>query len=129
LSAGVRLVGSGLFAIATVVAAIAWSGDDRGSSSPPAVAASTDLVANGRAIFTAKGCVVCHERFQVGPDLRGLRARAGARVEGLDAEAYVRQSVREPQAFFAGSTSGAVMPTLEVSDAELDALVAYLLSR
>ncbi len=48
-------------------------------------------------------------------------------MEGLDAEAYVRQSIRQPQAFQVAGFTTVEMPTLAVSDAELDALVHYLL--
>jgi hypothetical protein len=50
-------------------------------------------------------------------------------VPGLAAEAYVRQSVRQPQAFVVPGFDGAFtrMPALPVSDAELEALVDFLL--
>jgi cytochrome c oxidase subunit 2 len=98
-------------------------------------AGSPGTVASGAQLFRAKGCNGCHEgpgappTVEVGPALTGLRDRADQRVAGLGAEAYVRQSVRQPQAFVVpgfGETFTR-MPTLAVSDAELDALVAYLL--
>ncbi len=48
----------------------------------------------------------------------------------MDAEAYVRQSILEPGAFPPGGGEDAfeAMPTLPVTPAELDALVAYLLA-
>jgi cytochrome c oxidase subunit 2 len=89
---------------------------------------------DGRAVFTTKGCTSCHSIQGVaggatfGPDLTGLPDRAGDRVEGLDADGYVRQSVLDPQAFVVpefGETS--IMPTLPLNTEELDALVKYLL--
>jgi hypothetical protein len=60
--------------------------------------------------------------------LTDLATRAAGRVEGLDAEGYVRQSVLSPQAFIVpGFETPFSMPMLTVSDAELDAIVAFLL--
>ena len=101
-------------------------------------AAPATATVSGEVVFRAKGCASCHDSavgqstFDVGPDLRQL-ATVGSRVDGLDLEAYVRQSVRTPQAFvvpgFAGDDGGSEMPTLDVSDQELDALVALLVGR
>src|SRR5215207_1918120 len=59
----------------------------------------------GAELFRAKGCVACHDaegsssRFHIGPSLVTLDEVAGVRVEGLGAEAYVRQSILAPGAF------------------------------
>lgn len=87
---------------------------------------------DGRSLFQAKGCVGCHQRgdlgqFQIGPDLTGLASWAGTRVEGLGAEEYVRQSMRQPQAYLVSGYQGIEMPTLTLTDAEVDALVEFLL--
>ena len=63
----------------------------------------------------------------VGPDLGELPNVAASRVRGLDAAAYVRQSIRTPQAFVVAGYTEVLMPTLPVDDQELDALVRYLL--
>ncbi|MGH8870991.1 MAG: c-type cytochrome [Acidimicrobiia bacterium] len=87
---------------------------------------------DGRTVLMTKGCTGCHSRdgvsetAQIGPNLTGLADRAGARVEGLDAEAYVRQSVLDPQAFIVEGY-GPQMPTLPLDTEELDALVEFLL--
>ncbi|HEX9762151.1 MAG TPA: hypothetical protein VGA97_03530, partial [Acidimicrobiia bacterium] len=62
---------------------------------------------------------------QIGPDLTRVEAVAGSRVDGLSAEEYIRQSLREPQAFVV-SGFGPQMPTLSLSDAEVEALVELL---
>lgn len=88
----------------------------------------------GALLFATKGCVGCHmhaslpsARMQVGPNLTDLADRAATRVVGLDARAYIRQSIREPGAYrVPGHT--AVMPDLGVSDEEIDSLIAFLLS-
>jgi mono/diheme cytochrome c family protein len=127
VSATLRLLATGTLAIVAVGAALLWS--DGGGDSSTTAASSASGIQAGRAVFEAKGCVVCHEEARVGPDLTGLGDRAADRVDGLDAEQYIRQSVREPQAYIAGGGSGAQMPTLKMSDDELDALTQYLLAR
>ncbi len=89
-------------------------------------------ILDGRSLFQAKGCVGCHQRgdlgqFQIGPNLTSLASWAGTRVEGLGAEEYVRQSITEPQAYLVSGYQGMEMPTLSLSEAELDALVEFLL--
>jgi mono/diheme cytochrome c family protein len=79
---------------------------------------------DGETVFLAKGCAGCHQRgdlgqFQIGPNLTGLGERA--------TEEYVRQSVREPQAFLVKGYQGIDMPTLRLTEAELDVLVEFLL--
>ena len=113
------LAGAGAVALAAT--------DEDGS---PTAAAAVD----GAALFRLKGCAQCHDGpdssavAAVGPPLVGAATWAGTRRPGLDAEAYVRQSIRTPGAFAAaGSTFG--MPTLVLTDEEVDRLVNYLLDR
>lgn len=87
---------------------------------------------DGRSVFLARGCSGCHmaagvDGGGIGPDLTDLLGRAGDRVTGLDPAAYVRQSIREPQAFVVPGYGGIAMPTLPLSNAELEAVVEYLL--
>jgi cytochrome c551/c552 len=90
--------------------------------------------ARGEMLFAMKGCVGCHmhsafptARMQVGPDLTDLPLRAAGAVAGLDAKAYVEQSLRVPGAYPAAGRQ-AVMPDLHLSDNEVDSLSAFLLS-
>ncbi|HZT54774.1 MAG TPA: cytochrome c oxidase subunit II, partial [Burkholderiaceae bacterium] len=95
-------------------------------------AASVDpLVARGRALAQSKGCVACHTvdgSKGVGPTWQGLLGKTEHFTDGssarLDADA-LRQDIREPLARIAQGYA-AVMPRPELSDAELDALVAYI---
>lgn len=88
---------------------------------------------DGRNVFLTKGCTSCHslagasKTGQIGPDLTGLADRAGDRVEGLEAEDYIRQSVLDPEAFVVDGYSS-LMPTLPLDTEELDALVKFLLA-
>lgn len=99
------------------------------ASVPPSSAAGS-----GALLFQAKGCSGCHtiagvaEFASIGPNLTHLNEVADQRVAGMEAVAYVTQSIREPQAFMVAGFGTDVMPTLEVSDSELEALVAFLLT-
>jgi hypothetical protein len=65
--------------------------------------------------------------MQVGPDLTAVADRAATRVTGLDARAYIRQSLREPGAYRVAGYS-ALMPDLRLTDEQIDSLTAFLLS-
>jgi mono/diheme cytochrome c family protein len=94
-----------------------------------AAPAPDDLVRQGRSLFSAKGCASCHVEIGVGPSLAKLKDRAAKTKPGFSAEQYVRESILAPSAFKAAGGSGSgEMPTLPVNAAELNALVAYLLT-
>jgi cytochrome c1 len=127
----VRLAVTGLLGVGLALTAAFWP---EGEAAPtPAGAAPAPATPDGASLFFTKGCASCHNgpdgqgRLQIGPDLGQLPDNAPHRVDGLDAEAYVRQSIRQPQAFKVAGFTTVEMPTLAVSDAELDALVHYLL--
>lgn len=89
----------------------------------------------GALLFATKGCIGCHmhaafpnSRIQIGPDLTGLPLQAGLRVAGLDARGYVRQSLREPGRYRAASNYTGVMPDLKLTDKDVEALTAFLLT-
>jgi cytochrome c oxidase subunit 2 len=131
-----RLIGlavSGAFALVFGAASLFVWADDGASPTTHATPAA-DAVAGGRNLFLAKGCAGCHQiagtsgGIEVGPNLSRLAERAGERVAGLSAEQYVRASIRTPDAYVVpGYANPSPMPQLPVSDAELDALVAFLL--
>ena len=87
----------------------------------------------GRNVFLTKGCTSCHSldgvsaTGQIGPNLTGLADRGDDRVEDLEAEDYIRQSVLDPEAFVVDGFSP-LMPTLPLNTEELDALVEFLLA-
>lgn len=98
------------------------------------------LIAQGRSVFEANGCAGCHGEPGgagiVSPNLGGIATRAGSRVAGLSAEAYIRQSIQDPNAFIvpdcpAGPCPTGVMPPTfgtTLSSEQFNALVAYLLT-
>ncbi len=104
------------------------------TASPPApahvqVAAasnSTELAAQGRALFVAKGCIVCHRN----DDLATVRRAQGELDFGdvpdlsnvkIDA-AYLKRWLQDPTAI----KPSTAMPNLHLSANEIDALAAYL---
>ena len=127
-----ELAAYGTFAALLTAASLApTTGNPASCSDQPY--ASTASSVRGRLLFATKGCTGCHThaslpsaRVQVGPDLTHLADRAATRVAGLDARAYVRQSIRDPGAYHVPGYT-AVMPDLGLSDADIDALIAFLL--
>lgn len=104
----------------------------------PAIGGSTDLT-DGSELFAATvlgnrpGCITCHSLEPgvnlVGPSVAGIGAVAGTRVEGLDAERYLRQSIVEPNAHLVEGYEKDVMPddyVLSLTDPQIEALVEYL---
>lgn len=88
----------------------------------------------GKAVFINGGCTACHKVASVpgavgtvGPELDGLMQRAGSRVPGMDADAYIRQSIEDPNAF---TVEGylKVMPPVRAtfSDQQYEDLIAFL---
>lgn len=89
------------------------------------------LLTEGERLYKAN-CLSCHpldsSQPQVGPHLVGLGSEMAA--AGLDAAALLEESIRQPGVVI---TSGYqdLMPAADVlglSDSDIDALVAYLLS-
>ena len=89
--------------------------------------------------FKVQGCATCH----YGPDssfgiygvppLTEASAWAGDRRPGMSAADYLAESIRTPSAFISPAFRGGFgpmtgMPDLNLDDAEIAALVAYLLN-
>jgi cytochrome c551/c552 len=111
----------------------ASSAETRTGNTAPVLAPSVTS-GRGALLFATKGCTGCHmhasfpnARMQVGPDLTAVADRAATRVPGLDARAYVRQSLREPGAYRVTGYN-ALMPDLSLTDEQIDSLTAFLLS-
>jgi cytochrome c551/c552 len=81
------------------------------------------------------GCRICHSLQPgvklVGPSLAGIGAQAATRVPGLSAEAYLRQSLTEPDAHVVeGYRRGQMPPDYlsRLNQDQLEDFVAYLLA-
>ena len=99
---------------------------------------SNDAPLDGAMLFKSKGCASCH----FGPDtntgmhgiprLTNASTWAGDRRPGMSAADYLAESMRTPSAFISPAFEGGQgpmigMPDLNLSEAEIDALVTYLL--
>jgi mono/diheme cytochrome c family protein len=126
-----RGIASALGALLAVLGT--WIGWRDGGSEPVRAAPAPD----GQTLFHAKGCATCHtgpaSTASMGefPSLAAASSWAGTRRSGLSAEEYLDESIREPWAFispeFNGSGPTTAMPELGLSDAERNAVVAFLL--
>jgi len=92
-------------------------------------ATTSDVLSEGRRVFETTACINCHAvagtvaNGRFGPDLTHLMSRetiaAGAAANTHD---NLRLWIRKPDALKPGS----LMPAMELSDRELDAVTAYL---
>lgn len=92
---------------------------------------------DGATLFAAKGCSTCHAGPDSDPTIGGFPSLvdagvwAGERRPGLDAAAYLTESMQEPSVFLAPGyrSNGLVasMPSLALETTEVEALVEYLL--
>jgi mono/diheme cytochrome c family protein len=87
------------------------------------------LVAQGQQLFTAN-CAGCHQAddSQTAPGFSHMADRAPGRVAGVLAEDYLRQSIRAPGAFTVPDYTPIMPPYDSLSEDQVNALVAYLMS-
>jgi cytochrome c oxidase subunit II len=117
-----------------------WVADQQQSDEDGGVAAAGgDPDEAGRKLFVDTGCNACHtladagSTATVGPELDDLAAQAAryGKVEGETPEEYVRASIVGPSAYIVPGYEDGLMPKTygdQLSDAEVDTLVKYLLS-
>jgi mono/diheme cytochrome c family protein len=84
---------------------------------------------------SAPGCVTCHslepDVVLVGPSHAGVATRAGSYQEGVSAEAYLRESITNPDAHVVdGFTAGVMYQNYkeDLSARDINDLIAYLLT-
>ncbi len=95
---------------------------------PTTAPAPSGDAAAGELAFTANGCSGCHSTGSnqvIGPGLAGLAARAGERTS-LSADDYIRQSIKESGAFVVEGFAPIMPAFAQLSDTDVDNLVAYL---
>ena len=109
---------------------------------PKVVDPPTPGPVEGEAIFTGPvgGCGACHTieglaTGLVGPDLTHIGTDAETRKPGASAEDYIRESIKDPEAFVAEgverATAGLMLGALtaNLTDGQVDALVEFLLEQ
>ena len=120
-----------LLALALAPAVAACGGDDGGALAGSS-AGGTDAVA-GERVFEERGCTSCHSvtgDSSTGPHLDGI---VGTEVEVQGGEtvavddAYLERSIREPRSQVVDGFDP-IMPSIDLSDDEVAALVAYIAS-
>lgn len=127
---------------------VACGGGDEGGEEEAAAPAAVGDAARGEELYTsttigdtsAPGCITCHsvqptddplQPSPVGPSHYGVADRAGDYVAGMDAEAYLRESIVDPNAHIVEGFSEGVMYqnyAEDLTDQQIDDLVAYLLT-
>ena len=103
------------------------------------VIVNVETITAGRALFTGGGgCSACHAIDDVahgvlGPELNGIGTVATDRIAGYTAEQYLRESIVDSCAHTVEGTDCNlmlnVMNTVTLTDADVDALVAFLLQQ
>ncbi|MBN4064513.1 cytochrome c oxidase subunit II [Dehalococcoides mccartyi] len=97
-------------------------------SAPAGAIPDTGGDVDGAEVF-ANNCASCHstgDNTVVGPGLAGLDDRAGSRVDGMSADDYIEQSLREPGAFVVDGFPAVMPGWSHLGDDSIDALVTYL---
>jgi mono/diheme cytochrome c family protein len=99
-------------------------------------AAATGDPAAGKTVFASSGCAACHTfapagaSGTVGPDLDTAPAK-DAKTAGMSLDAFLRESIVNPDAYVPSGYAKGVMPTTfksSLSKTQLDDLVAFLAS-
>lgn len=90
--------------------------------------------AKGEALYRAGACPTCHtiqgvSTGTIGPELTRVGTVAATRKPGVAAEAYLRESIENPNAFAPAGFSTGLMPQGLATGQNLDDLVAYLLTK
>jgi cytochrome c oxidase subunit 2 len=109
-----------------------------GSDAKPAASGGGGTVAgdaaNGRTLFTSKGCIACHTAQGVqgatgtiGPNLNGIgdpAKRPTLTDGGRNTPEHIREWIRDPQKL----KPGTMMPNLQLTDKEANDLTALMLT-
>ena len=100
-------------------------GSDTGSSSEGFVSSDgQSLAASGSALFVAKGRVICHTHSDIPDRYVAFQTKVGPNLTSYSAApTFLRLWLSDP----VGVKPKTQMPTLELSDAEIEALVSFLI--
>jgi nitric oxide reductase subunit C len=111
--------------------------DTVSSSSAEPTAVPTDPVERGRLLFSSPPaiCSTCHalqpDVIVVGPSLAGIASRAGTRMAGMSAEAYIRDSILHPSDFVVPGFPDAMAKNFgtTLTADQINDLIAFLLTQ
>lgn len=106
--------------VKSIAAYFAQMRDDTLDASAPAVSESQRAIAAGEETVKTVGCLSCHAVGELGSDFAPALDSVGTKVTA----SYLRQWIRDPRSYDADTS----MPSLRMSDTELDNVVAYLMS-
>lgn len=101
---------------------------------PPPAPTLSPLEIRGQRVFDSY-CSRCHstnvDTVVVGPSLAGIATRGKQRMQDMDAEMYIRDSILDPSGYTVeGYPEGAMPSSLkdEMDEEDLEAVIAYLLT-
>ncbi len=112
---------------------LALSGCGGGAAESPPQPTLPPQIAAGQRVFVAH-CGACHspnaDTIIVGPALGGIATHGNDRVDGLDARAYVYNSILQPSDYLVEGFEDLMPKDLakKLTGEELDSVVAYVLS-
>jgi nitric oxide reductase subunit C len=85
-------------------------------------AALDERVVAGKDVWHRQNCINCHTLLGEGatyaPDLTKITTQRGA--------AYLREFLKDPSRFYSEERDGRLMPRLDLSDADIDHLIAFM---
>lgn len=94
-----------------------------GTGSTPTVETDRSAADRGEQLFLAKGCVVCHAHQKVKTNADQLSVQIGPDLTQFQADpAYLRMWLADPP----GVKPNTTMPDLELSESDIEALIAFL---
>jgi mono/diheme cytochrome c family protein len=97
--------------------------DTGGSSAAFAAGEGRSLVASGANLFVAKGCVICHTHSDIPDRYVAFQTNVGPNLTSYSAApTFLRLWLSDP----VGVKPKTQMPNLELSDAEIEALILFL---
>lgn len=116
------------------LATVGCGGSNSESVAPTPTAPAAEQLAVGYAEFQTR-CTVCHAlsvggKDDLGPVMAEIGRQAATRVDGLDARAYIRQSILEPSVYLVDGYKDKMPSNYgeRIDDETLEAIVAYLLT-
>ena len=126
------------FLLLVLTLALTACGGGSGGGGTASTGGASGNADRGKQLFADKQCGTCHVLASVpgaagtiGPTLNGIGNTAGSRKPGMSAADYIRESIKDPNAFVVSgypSPSPMILP-VPVNDAEINDLVAFLVGQ